>query len=285
MNMSRHTRLINMVIGLCKDTACWPSILHKLGYKVQLIEQKISLRESAQKIAPDVVAVSNRLTHAMAFDCKSGKNISSDQDCRYEALESRDLAYHITIHDPNQLTHVVCYADEDANHESLEPHTRLPFVTFGSEMRGIRDFGKKEVNDALCKPTSLDGMLEPTGHYPFAPDDNDSAIIPHVLPGLIAYLFQKGRGAPAIVVGPEMAESILKNIHPFHEQMSPIHRQNLTQKIENMIRTLRNSNSEFNQQLDKIEEGKISTSTMQSLRRICNEISKKYSEQQMLYSF
>ncbi len=221
----------------------------------------------------------------MVFDCKSGKNINSDQDRRYESLESRDLVYHITIHDPNQLTHVVCYADEDANHKSLESYTKRPFITFDSEMRGIRDFGKKEVNDALCKPTSLDGMQEPIGYYPFAPGDNNSAIIPHVLPGLIAYLFQKGRDAPAIAVDSEMAESILRIIHPFHEQMSSEHKQNLTQKIKNMIRTLRKRNSEFNQQLNKIEEGKIGTSTMQRLRRICVEIGKKYSEQQNLDSF
>ena len=70
MSISEHTRLVNKVIGLCKDTACWPSFLYDLGYNIQLVEQTISLRESAQKITPDMVAVSNKLVHAMVIDCK-----------------------------------------------------------------------------------------------------------------------------------------------------------------------------------------------------------------------
>ena len=79
MSTSRHTRLINMIIGLCSKTACWPSVLHDLGYEVQLIEQTISLRESSQKITPDVIAVSNPLKHAIVIDCKSGKTLTWDR--------------------------------------------------------------------------------------------------------------------------------------------------------------------------------------------------------------
>lgn len=286
MNISEHTRLVNRVIGLCKDTACWPGVLHDLGYAVQLVEQTISLRKSSQKITPDVVAVSNRLVHAMVIDCKSGTNIDLDQDDRYESLEPRDLTYHVTVHDTNRLTHVACYADGVANHESLEPHTKLPFITFGpDEVGGKRDFGKKEVNGKLCNAVSLKGMLEPTGYYPFSPNDEDSAIIPHVLTGLLSYLVRRGREAPSTVVDAAMAEAILKSIHPFHEQMPPRHRQMLTQRIKRMIDLCKSSNSEFRQQLAKIEDGKASHSTMQSLRRICEELVDRYARQKMIDSF
>ena len=53
-----HTRLVNMFMGLCVDTRHWPNVLAKLGYKVQLIEQSVSL-QSAQKAVPDAVPVSN----------------------------------------------------------------------------------------------------------------------------------------------------------------------------------------------------------------------------------
>lgn len=286
MYASKHTRLVNRVIGLCQDTACWPSVLHDLGYEVQLIEQTISIRESSQKITPDVVAVSNRLVHAMVIDCKSGTNIDVDQDSRYESLEPRDLAYHVTVHDPNRLTHVACYADGAANHQSIKQHTRLPFITFGpEEMIGNRDFGKKDVNSKLCNGVSLKGMREPTGYYPFSPDDEDSAIIPHVLPGLLSYLVRRGREAPSTVVDAAMAEAILKNIHPFHEQISSRHRQRLTQRIKRMIELCKSRSSEFRQQLDKIEDGRASHSTMQSLRRICQELVDEYAQQSMIDSF
>lgn len=286
MGASEHTRLVNRVMGLCKDTARWPSVLHDLGYAVQLVEQTISLRESSQKITPDVVAVSNRLVHAMVIDCKGGANIDPDQDGRYESLESRDLTYHVTVHDPNRLTHIACYADGVVNHESLEPHTRLPFITFGPDaVSGKRDFGNSQVNDSLCKPISLKGMLEPTGYYPFSPEDKDSAIIPHVLAGLLSYLVQRGRETPSAVTDAAVAEAVLRIIHPFHEQISSRHRQSLTQKIKLMIDVCKNGSSEFRQQLAKIEEGKAGHNTMQSLHRICEDLISKYTRQKLIDSY
>lgn len=286
MSPSKHTRLINRVIGLCNDTPYWPRILHDLGYAVQLVEQTISLQKSAQKITPDVVVVSNNLKHAMVIDCKSGKNIDSDQDHRYESLKSRDLAYHITVDDRKHLAHVACYVDEVANHEFLEPYTKLPFITFGYDtVSGIRDFGKKEVNEKLCRQVSLTEMLEPTGYYPFSPNDKDSAIISHVLSGLLSYLIQRGRESPSMVVDSTMAEEIFKIIHPFHEQTSSRHRQRLIQKIKRMIDVCKNGSSEFRQQLTKIENGKDGQATMQSLRRICKELIDKHAQQKLIDSF
>ncbi len=273
MTISEHTKLVNRVIGLCKDTAGWPSVLHNLGYEVQLIEWSISLLKSSQKITPDVVAVSKSLLHAIVIDCKSGTNIDLNQDNRYKSLEAHDLTYHVTVHDYNQLTHVVCYADVAANHVHLEQHTGLPFITFGpEEVCGKRNFGKSEVNDKLCKGVSLKNMLEPTGYYPFSPDDKDSAVIPHVLSGLLAYLVQRGRKSSPTTVDADIAEAILKNIHPFHERMSSMHRKTLTKRIKRIINLCKNNNAEFKQQLGKIDEGMDSSNTLQSLRRICEQL-------------
>jgi len=129
---SEHTRLINKFIGLCKKTAKWPTILFDLGYDVQLIEQSISLK-SAQKITPDVVAVSEKLLHAVVTDCKGGNNIDGEQDAKYQELVPDDLKFHVTIHAPDQLRHSVCYVDNRSNHSQLEPHTELPFITFGDD--------------------------------------------------------------------------------------------------------------------------------------------------------
>ena len=251
-----------------------------------MIEQTISLGESAQKIAPDVVAVSNKLVHAIVVDCKGGANIEPDQDRRYESLKSRDLTYHITVHDPKRLTHVTCYADDADVHKLLEPHTELPFITFGRDMMsGKRDFGKKQVNDKLCKPVSLEGMLEPTGHYPFSPDDEKAAIIPHVLPGLLSHLIKRGRSKTPTVADSTTAESILKIIHPFHEQIDSRHKKRLAESIKIVIDMCKDSNSEFKQQLAKIEDGKAVPSTIQSLHRICNELIDKYADQKLIDSY
>lgn len=274
MDASEHTRLVNKVIGLCKNDIKWPNVLHDLGYDVQLIEKTIPLQRSPpETITPDVVAVSNRLLHALVIDCKSGTNIKSDQDRRYESLECDDLTHHVSVHDSNQLTHVVCYVDGESNHESLESHTRLPFITFGlEEVRGRRDFGRQEVNDELHEGVSLNGMDEPTGYYPFSPDDEGPTVIQHVLPGLLVYLVQRGRGSRPTTIDADMAEAILKYIHPFHEEMSTRHRRALTNMIKHVIELCKNHNDEFKQQLAKIEGGMTAPKTMQSMQRICYEL-------------
>ena len=143
MHASEHTRLMNKFIGLCHDTVSWPNILRQLGYKVQLVEQTISLK-SAEKIVPDVVAVSERLSHAIVADCKSGNNIDAKQDCRYLQLTPGDLTY-VTVHDTNQLTHIVCYVDNDSNHTALETTHNLAFYYVWTECRtGKKKFRQKK---------------------------------------------------------------------------------------------------------------------------------------------
>ena len=106
-----HTRLVNKMIGLCKNTAKWPSILYDLGYDVQLIECPITIRKSAREIVPDVVAVSDKLEHVVVIDCKSGKNVEPDQDGRYESLESLDFVEPRYAKKPESITdthHMLC---------------------------------------------------------------------------------------------------------------------------------------------------------------------------------
>lgn len=136
---SDHTKLINKFIGLCQkegrrdqDRKPWPNPLHELGYRVNLVEQEISMGGGGT-VHPDVLASSNRHLHVLVADCKSGRNIDADQDRRYASLTTADLADHVQLHDQNQLKHDVCYVDEAENHADLSAHTNLPFITFGRE--------------------------------------------------------------------------------------------------------------------------------------------------------
>jgi len=275
---SEHTRLINKFIGLCKK---WPSVLFDLGYDVQLIEQSISLK-SAQKITPDVVAVSEKLLHAIITDCKGGNNIDGEQDARYQKLVSDDLKFHVTAHAPDQLRHCVCYVDNHSNHSQLEPHTEIPFITFGDDVvYGSGDFGIAQLNEKLCKSTSLGGMREPTGYYPFSPDDENHIIAPHVLRGLISYLIRRRHKAQPWIQGQGTAYEILKIMHPYC-LISTRHKANLVKKIEDMISTFMQSNTEFNEQATKIEKGEYGTPTLQSLAAICTALVTEYESQKKI---
>ena len=261
-----------------KNTTKWPKILFELGYEVQLIEQAIKL-QSAQKIVPDVVAVSRKLLHVIVTDCKSGNNIDNEQDARYQELASDDLKYYVTVHDTNQLKHTVCYVDNHTNHTQLEPHTKLPFMTFSDDaIQGRRDFGMKQLNEKLCNFISLEGMREPTGYYPFSPQDEDFVIAPHVLRGLISYLMMKGHKIQPQIKDPATALEILKLIHPYN-LVSTRHKDDLIKRIGTMINMFRSNNREFNEQVSKIEKGEYKTSTLQSLAKICEALIVEYESQ------
>ena len=283
MFSSEHTRLINKFIGLCKDTMKWPSILSDLGYNVQLIEQIISIKKTAEKIKPDVVAVSNKYNHAIVVDCKSGKNIDVDQDKRYQNIESSDLTYYVTVHDKNRLSHCSCYVDNESNHTVIKPYASLPLVTFYKEcIEGEGDFKLKQLNDTLCKKISLTGMYEPSSFYPFSPDDEDYQIVPHVLRGLISYLSRKGLKTRPVIQSTQTYSDILEVIHPFYANIEINHREQLTNKIEKMISMFIKSNEKFKEQISKIEKGDLHPATFKSLAEICEGIISDFEKQRKI---
>ena len=284
MHAGEHTRLVNRFIGLCHDTLSWPNTLWQLGYEVQIIEQAISL-ESAVKIVPDVIAVSRKLSHAIVTDCKSGSSIKTEQDNRYTQLTSNNLAYHVTTHDSNLLSHIVCYVDNESNHVSLEPHTTLPFITFGQDMvRTKGDFGNQETNEKMQNPIPLTGMKEPTVYYPFSPNDEDHFVIPHVLTGLVSYLTKKRRPS-ARVQDLSTAGKILESIHPCYKEFSTKHKNDLVRKVRKMIHVSLASNSKFKEQILKIESGEYSIGTLQSLSGTCTEIVSDLQQQRRVDDF
>lgn len=244
-----------------------------LGYGVQLIEQSINLK-NAQKIKPDVVAVSNKLNHAMVTDCKGGSNVGSEQDKRYRQLESDDLKYYVTTHDEKQLRHTVCYSDMEKNHPNLRRHTNLPFITFGERsIKGEGDFGVDELNQALCKSVSLDGAHEPVSYYPFSPEDDESFIVSYVLCGLISCLSEKGqKKIPS--TGQIEPDVILQKIHPFYDTIANEQKKRLVEVIGRIITRCMQEYPNFKEQITKLEQKEFNTGTFRSLQKICGDIAK-----------
>lgn len=70
---SDHAGLLNKFMGLCTNTHRWPRMLHKIGFRVQLVERRISAWSGS--ITPDVVGASDLLSHALVAGCKGGKSV------------------------------------------------------------------------------------------------------------------------------------------------------------------------------------------------------------------
>lgn len=276
MRASDHTRLINKFIGLCKDESKWPCPLRDLGYRVQLVEYTIRLRES-DIICPDVVAVSKRLLHAIVTDCKSGHEIDPDQDRRYSALHSGDLAPHVTTHDPERLAHDVCYVDNQSNHDFLANHTQLPFITFCKD--SVVKHGKfalRELDRKLSSRIPLDPSREPTSYYPFSPTDKVAVIVPHLMRALIRCLAAR-KTARLKLTDAEFAHQILLAIDP-GELIGHRHANALRNKIREVMSMLLETNAKLKDQVLKLET-KYSAGTAQAMARTCADIAKQYETQ------
>lgn len=87
---TNHTRLINYIIGFCKEDPLWVCPLKKLKYKPQIFEQAINLSDGT-KVTPDIILSSNRLAHILVCECKGGSTVNMQQTTRYERLTAMDL--------------------------------------------------------------------------------------------------------------------------------------------------------------------------------------------------
>ena len=274
-----HTRLMNKFMGLCADTPQWPSILLDLGYRIQLVEPVISTN-TAQKVNPDVVVASEIHSHAIVAECKSGKNIDVRQDKKYLELDPKHLANHVTVRHLDKLRHACCYVDTADNHGRLARHTSLPFITFERHsVRGHGSFGRAQLDEKLSAATTLQNSLEPSGLYPFAPDDDDDKAAPYVLAGLVTCL-TNGRGkAGSRITDREMHKEILELAHPYHTVMHSRHRARLVGKTGAVIGMLLDSDEELREQAARLERG-AHPSAARKIREACGRLLEKYRERE-----
>lgn len=278
-----HTRLINMFMGLCADTGHWPNVLAKLGYKVQLIEQSVSM-QSAEKVVPDVVSVSNKRVHAIVAECKGGNSIDPKQDGRYRQLTPGDLLHHVTVHDRNRFGHTVCYVDTSNNHDSLKRDTKFPFITFSRDCITVdRSLGRDDLGGGLDR-IPLKGAREPTYLYPFSQQDKDYVVIPYVLRGLITHVFRSPEEQFKID-DPATLEEILKITHKHADRISAKHRKELATRVGKILKLLLQQNPDLQSQVSKLETTGHHVSTLQSLRKTCDELIARYETQTRLDTF
>lgn len=283
MQISEHTRQINRFIGLCDNTAGWPSTLHEKGYRVQLIEQTLNLIPKGE-VTPDVVAVSRNHNHVLVVDCKSGKNIDLAQEERYGSITGGVLRHFVDVDDESEIKHQFCYVDLEEYHDKLKKRTQFPFITFGhNQLRGDGDFGDRRLNQALCKVISLDGMREPVSYYPFSYCDEDDVIVPHVTRSVVAYLSKKENTRRSLK-DKNVATKLLRIIHRFHKVISVKHKKQLTSKINEIIDILM-SDQEFKNCVEKIEEDKNHTIMLQKLSNVCERIIKDYEQKHRITEY
>jgi len=279
MLANKHTILMNMLIGLCYKTKTWLHILADCGYKLQVIEQTMTTR-SGDSIEPDVIVSSNRERHAIVFECKGGKNTSTDQERRYRTLDTRTLGMWITVR-PGLDRHTVSYAVTDEGMSRIGVHTDLPLLVFGqNDIRARGDLGSNCLNKTLSSPVPLDNMKIPITHYPYGPNDTAAALAPHIYQGIVRLV--STNMASANIASDEMVDKIFEINHPHHEMLSTDIARQIRKQIKKTIKSQFLTDSRVRELLEKIRSGEGSQATWASLLAACKKNVERESRQARL---
>lgn len=281
---TEHTRLINCFIGLCKNHKHWPASLHKIGYVIQLIEQSISTK-SNKRITPDVVAVSNKMLHALVVDCKSGASINVEQEGRYDTLQASDLADFVTVYDKNRLVHSICYAVSEKNGDKISNQTQKPIIEFGRRyVYQYNRFNKPELDNVLKNGINLDGYREPTSYYPFAPSDGDIVAKPYVLRAMLSYVVaRRGVSKRHPIDDMKASRDLVKMVYPVHREIARAHVNTLATKINKITKDILKEKPELKEMLQSTTE--LNVKTLNRIQVICENMIAKYETQEPLDSY
>jgi len=81
VGLSDHTKLMNIVIGLCYNTPHWPNPFIQKNYKITKIEANIS------EANPDIIISNAQKNHSIFIECKSSHNVNEKQIIRYSKVQ------------------------------------------------------------------------------------------------------------------------------------------------------------------------------------------------------
>ncbi len=280
MQPSPHTKLINFIIGLCKKNTKWVCPFGELGYKVQLIEQSISI-DGGQKVKPDVIPVSNKQLNALVFECKGGTTLKEDQIIRYRKLTKKDLLRWIDVFTEDSLTHDICLAGYENSYDKLKKSNtaNFPMLSFSKDKikKSGTNFIVEEVEEKFANEIDISGMIPPLSYYPFSELDDKGVIVPYVLRAVTSLIVEKKRRGKTDALDKNIFASaeVLRKVHPLWDILSIEHQHELQSKVQQLVDELQGTYARFKENIVAIQESENkSTVAISNLIEICEEIIK-----------
>ena len=176
---------------------------------------------------PDVVAVSNKLPHAIGAGCKGGGNVDSGEMAGTKA-SSQNTSWRRSTPGKRSVSGALLAMSQMASFmtdigRTLRCHSSC-------SMAAVSRAGAILVRTALTASSrggaSLAGMYEPTNFYPFSRDGNEELAAKHVITGLSAWLSKSRPKSPDRLVDDEVVLAIPKIVHPQYKHMGE-RRQNM----------------------------------------------------------
>jgi len=283
--ISEHTLLINKMIGLTKKLEDWPSTLNELGFRLDLIEPTFNVAdEDDSAIRPDLFLSSNKLTHSLIVECKSGKtldNHSKKQLRKYSMVEPKDVLQWAKIYDPKKLTVEVCFAINHSNKilvKAINDKHSFPILVFSDKkIHKENDFSNIPLNKAFSSEIHL-ADYPPISFYPFSDDREDSLISLYVFRELVGLALKQNYQEEIEI----KIDDLLNSIHPCWDS---IHDKKKTEIAKRVKEVLKEYMPALKDHLSIIGDGrKVSLKIMsiQAFSRKCNEIIKELATQRKI---
>ena len=285
--LSKHTLLMNKMIGLTKSIYDWPAPLKELGYKVELIEPKF-LDENREIINPDLLFSSNKLLHALISECKSGKNLNDKdkkQIQKYIQIKPKIITPRVSVYDPARLTIDVCYAINEDNKEiidEIEKYHKFPIIVFSNIAISKKNYFKcKKLNNKFSTPIDISNKKPPTYFYPFSDEDDDSTIALWIFQEILSMTLKN-------IYKDELEieiEKLLNNIHPLWRRIEKHKKAAIKSKVNRIIWMLKQKHlGEYLQKIKGKQTWKI-TKSLQAFAKECEKIVEELKTQRTLSGF
>jgi hypothetical protein len=269
LKISNHTLLINCVIGFSKRIQGWPDFLRNRGYWVELIEPRFIL-SSFEKINPDIMFSSNRLTHSLVAECKGGTSLEEGQLRKYGQLDVAAVRPRVSLAEPDRMTidsvFVCLEGAEDQLAASMSTIQIFPILVVGKKtVRLVNHFSKGELNTVLAEPLDVD-TPPPVSFYPFGDEDDADYIAAFVFQELVSIAAQRKPQPEEID-----ADSMLAAIHPLWDSVDDSKKKKLRDKVNAIL--LHYSTRDLRGYLGRVR-GRSSWRIVKTLQAFSREVEK-----------
>ena len=239
MPEEKHRFLICCVMGLTqlKGSQTFPNPLYHLGYEIKIVEWDSLLNSRGEIVAPDLVLVSDRSSHALVVECKSSK-LKKEQIDRYENVHTADLPdWGIKSPDSRQLTHDITLVASYENGRTVCTTLNQWGCSFPALEVGLvaitkiaNDFSRRELNELFPVPIRL--SYAPQYLYPIGRDSPDHLVMDQVMQALLNRLNMNKHENFSISL-----EEIVTDIFPYWNEMGTQIKEKISLNIRRVVAT------------------------------------------------
>lgn len=275
--LSEHTILMNIILGLVSKHKNFPHTLAEKGYQLESICPSF-LNKEGKEINPDIILKSHEESNLFLGDCKTG-TLQKEQSLAYQELSSTELREQQIVSLPGEFTIDISYICLEKNLEKIKEKVEswgLSSVILCKLNKGVLKIeGNSTFKSQILNEIFKEGINIPQDspliYYSFSPEDPEEYILLYVLPSILALSLKAKKDSFTL-------EELLRETHNLYDYLDEKEKKKLRAKVSKLLSVLeRNDLKEF---LNKVQNQQntweILTKRILSFRRKCQNLIQDY---------